>query len=251
LNGPRGQPVEPASKEATMKTTKLFWQLLVALALLAVPTVAEAQVGPVHAALRGTVLDPQATTLSIVPPRGGQVVLYRDGQAKGWWLQPGIVTVVPNQAYGVIAVRGTEVLFNAAIIARPGTTVVSWENGGSLPSIVYQPPYWMVPSPLGPAGHVGADAYHRPARHHISSARYRSMLARMDSEPTDQGRLAILRAHAKRYDFSAGQARAIVGRLHDARYRTAAYRALAEHIVPAASPSLKPAAALAGAIAAR
>jgi hypothetical protein len=121
-----------------MKLSKALLALALALAALALPV--SAMAGPVHDALRGDRLPPAGEALvNVVPPRGGSVMLYRDGKVAGWFLRPGAARVVPGATYGVMAMRGTHVLFHAGLTANPGLTELVWTHGDR-PSIGYVPP---------------------------------------------------------------------------------------------------------------
>lgn len=151
-----------------MKIIKLLLQSVAAAAVAAVPLLAEAQpypqpagaapTGPYasgypyastvypmaypseawHRAVAGTPFDPLATTVRVVPPKGGTVMLYRNGGVRGWWMHPSAITVRPGQVYGLVATRGTQVLFNAAMVFRPGYTDVVWTTE-QVPRIAYSP----------------------------------------------------------------------------------------------------------------
>jgi hypothetical protein len=123
-----------------MTKTQRLIQIAVVAAALLLPASAFAS-GPVHDALAGSVLDPMATTLKVVPPRGGAVMVYRNGKLKSWFLQPGLVTVQPGHVYGVMASRGSYMLFNAGIMMRDGFTELSWQDGNNTPAMAYYPGY--------------------------------------------------------------------------------------------------------------
>jgi len=151
-----------------MSKTKLFLQMAIVLAALAIPAVASADPGTIHDALRGTAFDPYATTMRIVPPKGGAVLVYRRGKAVGWWLQPGITTVRPGQVYGVLATKGTRMIFNGGVLVRPGTTSLVWD-GGDLPQVAYMPAYHHRPHYVAVHGHRGSS-HHVVGNHHGTSA---------------------------------------------------------------------------------
>jgi hypothetical protein len=108
--------------------------------------------------VRDTPLDASAATIRVVPPRGANVMIYRNNKVEGWFVAPGVTTVQPGEVYGIVATRGTNVLFNAGLLLRPGWTDVVW-NKGTLPTIGYQPSFV-----AGPGAHAYADARRpRPA----------------------------------------------------------------------------------------
>jgi pyruvate/2-oxoglutarate dehydrogenase complex dihydrolipoamide acyltransferase (E2) component len=174
-----------------MKTTKRLLQLLCAAFILAAPALAQAQAfpfppsygpygpafGPVVTplpgisnlfgdALENTPLDPYATTVHVRPPTGGTVMLYRGNALRGWWMQPGLVTVQPDVLYSLVATRGTTVLYASGIVFRPGYTAVAW-TGNALPRIGYQPA-WTMGYPGGryaarPSGHGHSHGSPAPA----------------------------------------------------------------------------------------
>jgi hypothetical protein len=146
-----------------MKTPKLLLQTALAVVALALPASAQAQQpypypspgyqpmltplpasGPLGDALVGTPLDPYATTVHVVPPTGGTVMLYRDNSMRGWWMQEGLISVKPDMLYSLVATRGTTVVFAAGIVFRPGYTEVVW-RGQDFPQIAYQPTWPMYP----------------------------------------------------------------------------------------------------------
>ena len=146
-----------------MKTPKLLLQAVLAMAALTVPAVAQAQQpypypqpgyqpmltplpmpGPLGEVFAGTPLDPYATTVHVVPPTGGTVMLYRDNSMRGWWMQEGLISVKPDMLYSLVATRGTNVVFASGIVFRPGYTEIIW-RGDELPQIAYQPTWPMYP----------------------------------------------------------------------------------------------------------
>ncbi len=233
-----------------MSQTKLFLQMAIVLAALAVPAAASAQSGAVHDALRGTAFDPYASTIRVVPPRGGAVMVYRRGKLTGWWLQPGIATVRPGHVYGVLATRGTRMVFNAGILIRPGATELVWSDG-DLPRIAYVPAYHhrshYVAARRGPGyGHQIATQHHGTSPRHdsarkvrrvkvsvkkpyssvIDAAHYRKLLQRLVRSPHDTKRFAVLKKVAKRYRFKQAQTSQIVRKFETRRYRRSAAKLL-------------------------
>jgi len=212
-----------------MKKIKLLLQLLVAMALLAGSAGAFAQTGPVHASLRGTVLDPQATTVRVVPPRGAHVMLYRNGKVVGWWMHTGMANVTPGRTYGIIATRGTRVLFNAGLVARRGLTDIVWKSGSDVPHIAYHP-VRQRPAYVGvshsPHGHHGSSG---PVAIAISSVRYRQLVRHMRAKRFDRDRLAVLKRYVRSYKFNTWQARQLVRSFRSSRYKQAAARTLRGH----------------------
>jgi hypothetical protein len=146
-----------------MKNLKMLLQAIVAVAALAFPAAASAQPtaypyqpgfqsmlspfpvpGIFGEMFENTALDPYATTVHVVPPQGGTVMLYRNNALSGWWLQPGLVSVKPDVLYSLVATRGKTVVFASGIVFRPGYTDVAW-RGDALPQIAYQPTWPMYP----------------------------------------------------------------------------------------------------------
>ena len=115
-----------------MTISNKLWKLLsiAAVAMTALVTTASvAHAGPVNQFLTGGVVDPNATTMRVVPPRGGMVVLHQNGQAVAWFMRTGFVNLRPNRIYSVTATRGSSMLFNANVMARRGFTELVWSNG--------------------------------------------------------------------------------------------------------------------------
>jgi hypothetical protein len=251
-----------------MNKTKLFLQTAIVLAALAIPAAASAQSGAVHDALRGSVFDPYASTISVVPPRGGAVMVYRHGKVTGWYLQPGIATVRPGQVYGVLATRGTRMVFNAGILIRPGATELVWSDG-DLPRIAYAPAYHHRPHYVAtrPGHGAGHGAGHKAATPHqgtstprnsatkvtrsklsakkpsssvITRGQYRGLLRGLNRSPRDTTRFAVLKRYAKRYQFKQGQASTVVRKFETRRYRRSAARLLKRSTVSSKTVSSKP-----------
>lgn len=164
--------------------------LLLALAAFAWPAVASAEAGPVHRALTGGLIDPGATTLYIEPPRQGMVIVYRDGEAVGWFVRPGYLSAKPNTVHGVVATRGTSMLFNAQLLLRPGVTQLSWSSGNA-PRMVYQPAYRVPARPRAHAPRGQAPRGQAP-RAHAPPAAHRP--ATPGSRPAATGSVAPSRA---------------------------------------------------------
>ncbi len=244
-----------------MKSTPT-WKLLtiaaaVCAALLSVSATATA--GPVNRALTGGILDPYATTLRVVPPRGGMVMVHQNGKAVGWFMQAGIVNVTPNQIYGLTATRGTHVLFNASIVAREGYTQAIWGEDDA-PQLTYQP---MFPqrqrararssryrsgygTPTRRTSRVRNDGRARtvnrartprrqPATTRPTAAKrsqalgargQRQLLARLQHAKSDRRRYSVMKRYNKSYRLSASQKRAVVQTFDRADYRRAAERTM-------------------------
>ena len=206
--------------------------LLIALAALAVPATALAD-GPVHRALTGGVIDPGATSLYIAPPKRGMVIVYRDGDAVGWFVNPGYLPVDANGVYGVVATRGSSMLFNARFRLRPGLTRLEWSDGNT-PQVLYHPAYPAArhrharpsqarPSHAGPSPSQGAT----PARETpkpkatagsqkasgsgISSKRFAKLIERIEASDDDHDRYRALRADTSARSLSASQRRQVLG----------------------------------------
>ncbi|HHH11193.1 MAG TPA: hypothetical protein ENK23_03870, partial [Sorangium sp.] len=73
-----------------MKMSSRLFSVLVLLLATAIPAVATAQPTALGRTLEGTALDPAATTIRVVPPRGGTVLVYQKGKLVGWWTRPGM-----------------------------------------------------------------------------------------------------------------------------------------------------------------
>jgi hypothetical protein len=199
------------------------------LALGVLGTAQSAQAGEVHNFLTGASIDPHASILHIVPPRGGTVMLYRNAKLVGWWMQPGIVRAAPGKIYGVVATRGQSVLFNAHLIARPGTTSIAW-RGGDTPAISFVPSYLGYdarhPAYAHAHGHGGshsraatqqarpAGAGRAPAKAQASGADLQRMRAKLDAQPNDAQRMGALRRYLRTHKISRKQSGAVVARFH-------------------------------------
>jgi hypothetical protein len=182
-----------------MKTPKLLLQAVLAAAALVVPAAARAQEaypypapgyqpmltplpppGPFGDALVGTPLDPYATTVHVVPPTGGSVMLYRDNAMRGWWLQEGLISVKPDMLYSLVATRGTNLVFAAGIVFRPGYTEIVW-RGADFPQIAYQPTWPMYPG----YGYAGREPAHGRVGHgHHQGPREHALEPRAADVPT-------------------------------------------------------------------
>ncbi len=229
-----------------MKTQR-FAQLIAALAVsfAALLTAPEASAsGPVNQLLTGGLIDPYATTLRVVPPQGGMVVLHRNGAAVAWFMQPGLVNLSPNQIYTLTATRGQTMLFNANLLMRRGYTQAVWGRSNQ-PQLSFQPTlaaYPMAGAPRVPAsagvsqpapGAASADGRARLPRH-----RHSALLAELGALETDQARWRMMKRYDKSYALSAVQKRGIVGTFESASYRRSAQRTLG---VSAAQPKAAPA----------
>ncbi len=233
-----------------MPKTKLFLQMTIVLAALAIPAAASAQSGAIHDALRGSAFDPYASTISVVPPKGGAVMVYRHGKVTGWFLQPGIATVRPGQVYGVLATKGTRMVFNAGILIRRGATELVWSDG-DLPRVAYAPTYhyrshYVAARRGHGTGHQAAVRPHgssptydstrqvsraklsakKPYSSVISATQYRKLLKGLERSSRDRTRLGVLKKYAKRYRFKQGQATQVVRKFDTQRYRRSAAKLL-------------------------
>ncbi|HZO13425.1 MAG TPA: hypothetical protein VFB62_09195 [Polyangiaceae bacterium] len=202
-----------------MNTRRLLG-IALALCTLAIP--AAAQAGPVHDALRADRLPPPGqATVRIVPPRGGTVMLYRGGQVVGWFMRPGFAQVDARVPYGIMATRGTAVLFHAGITMNPGLTELVWGEGNT-PSIGWLP---------GPNVHAHAHqhgAHAQPATPATATRpRSASLVQEMRRAPNDARRLALFKRHlVARRPLSSKDKTAALRTFHSKNYRTAAARLL-------------------------
>lgn len=229
-------------------------RLVLALAVVAWPAVSSAEPGPVHRALTGGLVDPAATTLFVAPPAQGMVIVYRDGQAVGWFVRAGYLAVAPNGVYGVVATRGTAMLFNAQLRLRPGLTRVEWASGDA-PSVVYhpshppatrrpatparKPPRAQAPTPQATPA-APADVTRRPPRATAPSGRFAAVLRAVDAADDDHDRYRALREAAAGERFTSAQQRQILGLFRSAAMREKAAALVAERGSPAPPRALPP-----------
>lgn len=208
-----------------MNTTKLFSQLAVALGLLTTPSLAVAETGAVHNFLRGPIINPVASTLRIVPPQGGQVMLHRAGKAARWFVQPGLVQVEPGATYELTAVRNNAVVFNSGIVARAGVLDVAWSNDSDTPSVKYHAPAVANPFAIGlvPFNAVPLAALRTP----IPADGFGLMLDEVQMQLHDYTRWIALNRYLQQYLFSDAQIAELVASFDSERYQTAAARLLA------------------------
>lgn len=203
-------------------TTRRVVSLLLALCALAVPTAAYA--GPVNDFLRADRLPPVGqATVRVVPPRGGSVMLYRDGKVAGFFMRPGFANVEAGQPYGVMAMRGTFQVFHAGILVHPGLTELVWEDGANAPTIGYLPPPRIPATRVHAVGH--SQGRTRGYAHH-SSARSSSpgLVRQLRSQPNDSRRLSALKRHLMRERLSSKDAAAALRTFQSKSYRDAAAR---------------------------
>jgi hypothetical protein len=125
-----------------MKTRRIL-QLAIVLLVALMPALAFAHApqSAFQSAVAGSVLDPHQSTLIIEPGKGMAVMVYEDGDLKGWFLKPGAVTVQPNHVYGVLATRGSSVVFHSGLLVRAGATKVSWAATGNRPAVAFRPAF--------------------------------------------------------------------------------------------------------------
>jgi hypothetical protein len=226
-------------------TTRRLWQLALTTALALTPMLlaadALAQSGPVNQFLTGGTIDPMATTLKVVPPEGGMVMVHRDGKAVAWLMQAGYVRLKPNREYGIVATRGTSMLFNGGLYARPGLTQFRWTSSDTpevsyQPAVIYGRPHHKpaarthraktktVAPPKRRAERATTHAAPRkpaaaakPAKVRPSAATFARIIAKLEGLESDRARVAAIEGYAQRYTFTHAQAKRLtveVGRAH-------------------------------------
>lgn len=208
-----------------MNRIKLVLQAAIIMGALGLSTPAAAQAfwtGGWGAASHGVpMVDAHTSVVQVVPPNGGTVMLYQGDKLKRWWWYPGFETVRPGEVYGVVATRGTSLLFNGAMVFRPGLTTLVWEKGADYPLVGYQPAAHAAARPVtfaSPAHRTTASG-----RSAIPAATYRGLLIRLDAKPRDADKLRVVAWYADRYRFRPSEASAVVARFKSGGYgRTAA-----------------------------
>jgi hypothetical protein len=178
-------------------TTRLKLLTIAAAVLAAVLTTsASASAGPVNRFLTGGLVDPLATTMRIVPPRGGMVMVHDNGKAVAWLTRAGYVNVKPNRVYGITATRGRTLLFSTNMRVRRGYTEMIWGQG-SQPQLSYVPAArWRRPAYAGVRRTPRSRARTRP-RYPKRSTRVR-MSTRSTTKRTAVKRTAVKRTVTKR-----------------------------------------------------
>ncbi len=197
-----------------MKTARI--RKLFALAALVVATVvmtsASAFAAPVNRLLTGGVVDPMATTLKIVPPRGGTVVVHNNGRAVAWFMRAGFVNLKPNHVYSVTATRGQSMLFNRNVMMRRGYTELVWSRG-SQPQMNHVPAYYGASRPRHAASSRRASSRHaaplpRTSRaHRTSQSRRAAAPRRTQSRRTQSRRTKTQRTKTQRTKTRRTQSR--------------------------------------------
>jgi hypothetical protein len=207
---------------------KILWQLAIASALLFAPAVASAQQGgPVNDFLTGGTIDPMATMLKVSPPPGGMVMVHRNGKQVAWMTHSGYVRLKPNREYVVTATRGTSLLYNVRLYARPGLTKLRFGEDGE-PRVSYQAPYVYGAPPVHAHPLPRTPAHRAPTRHApakrapvtvaptkhapvnvapaprtpASKATFKQIVARIEKLDSDRERLAAMKSYGKRYTFT-------------------------------------------------
>ncbi len=223
-----------------MNSLKRLLPAVVALFLWVVPNVADAQsLAPLYGALglgSGALATPTGTVVRVFPPKGAAVMLYAGNSVKGWWTSPGMVDVKPGRVHGVIATRGTQVLFHSRLIFRPGVTDIGWSNS-NVPTIAYapapsvRPPVAARPTVTAPARPATAPGYSQARR---AASRVRPKAASFNRRPaTTPGPAASTFGKAKR--AAASPARQSAGQGASPAAKRAAAVGVAKPVSPAAS----------------
>lgn len=223
-----------------MKTPRLWKLLAMAAALCAtvLTTSATTFAGPVNRALTGGVIDPYATTLRVVPPKGGMVMVHQNGSAVAWFMQAGVINLKPNQIYGLTATRGTSMLFNASVVVRPGYTQAVWAKDNA-PQLSYQPslvggygrPVHRPATTRRPSAATPPEPS-QPAR--LPASRHRALMGELKGLSTDRQRWNVMKSYNKRYALTVSQKRAIAG-----TFASASYKSAAEHTMSLSKASTK------------
>jgi hypothetical protein len=215
-----------------MKTTRFCSQLAVALGLLTAPSLASAETGAVHAFLRGPFNHPASSTLHIVPPEGGQVMLHRDGKAARWFVAPGFVEVEPGVPYEVAAVRNNAIVFTSGVVARAGMLELVWTNASDAPNVDYRAPVVANPFAVGlvPIHAVPAAAL----RTAMTNEAFELMLDDLQLQLNDRRRWLALGRYREGWLFNDEQVHDVIASFNTGRYQAAAARFLARRRV--ASP---------------
>ncbi|MBM4356677.1 MAG: hypothetical protein FJ096_01060 [Deltaproteobacteria bacterium] len=169
---------------------------------------ASAEPAPVQRFLRGPWFRPSASTLRISPPRGGHVILHRDGKPARWFLQPAAIQVEPGVTYAVTAVRGDEVLFDSGVVARAGILDLVWTDETSTPTVNFHPSAVLNPFAVGlvPIGAVPVQDLRAP----ISEPGFQLMLDDLQGTFDDGQRWSALQRYTDAWLFTDEQIDGIV-----------------------------------------
>lgn len=153
-------------------TRRRALQLLVALFALAAPQAASAQ-GPVQRFLQGGVVDPSASVVYVEPPRGGMVMVYEGNRPVGVLPRAGTLALRPGRVYGVVATRGSAMLFNQRLRLGAGLTSLVWAPGQSAPHMSFRPRFAppRAPRPVTRAPRPAPRARPRPTARPAPRAR--------------------------------------------------------------------------------
>lgn len=209
---------------------KAFLRKLVALgvAVCALSTVspagAEGPVSPLQRLLRGPWFPAASSLLRVTPPRGGHVMLHREGKVSRWFLQPAIIRVEPGVTYGVTAIRDGSVLSDSGLVARPGMLDVNWASLDGAPIVAFHPPAAANPFAVGlvPVGAAPVAALRTP----ISDGGFQLMLDDIQRQPDDANRWAAMQRYTDTWLFSDSQVHHVVASFVFPMYRYSARQLL-------------------------
>jgi hypothetical protein len=198
-------------------------QVLLAALLFAAPSTARAEAGPVQRFLRGPYFPVAASTLRIVPPPGGHVMLHRDGKPVRWFMVPSAISVEPGIPYAVTAVRDDRVVFDSGIVARPGILDLAWSEADT-PNVAYHSPVVANPFAVGlvPIGAASPAALRLPLGENGVSL----MLDDLQLQPNDQARWVAFNRYAQQWLFTDAQIEAVVASFQWPMFRTSAWQLL-------------------------
>ncbi len=188
-----------------------------------VPAAAGADTGPVQSFLRGPFFPPGDSTLRIVPPRGGHVMLHRSGKPVRWFMTPMALRVEPGVTYAVTAVRDEKVVFDSGVVARAGILDLVWTESDS-PVVSFHAPVVTNPFAVGlvPIGTVPVQALRAPMSENGASL----MLDELQTQMDDQARWLAFTHYTEQWLFTDAQIEVIVASFQWPMFQRAASQLL-------------------------
>lgn len=214
---------------------KLKTTLAGTLALLAPAATALAQV-PGESYETPWIAPQRATTqVRVVPPLGGEVLVYDGHRLLGRFNQPGAMTVVTGRSYRIVATRGDDVIWSGTVGTTGAPLDLSWA-----PETRYREPT-MPRYPAPPRGYdEGQPRYYDegpPPEAGVQAAPVmpdvgmRALLRTLDEQSTDADRLEAVSEAASRYAFTVPQVDWMLMRFQSDRYRLAALARVRDRLV--------------------
>lgn len=162
------------------------------------------------------------TKIRVVPPPFGSVFIDDGTSFIGSFSAPGSLAVPTGRSYGVTAMRGSDVLWSARVMAEGGEVELVWKRRGVAPKILRR-----TSPPPPPAVVLFAPSAPSP----MAAPTFSALLAAVEGESFESDKLSVIKAAAGHNYFSVAQVGSVIDLLAFDSSRVEVVKALRPRVV--------------------